>query len=366
MNPDFESNNYYDILGVSFESTQKEIKKSFRSLTLKYHPDKNNDSTQDIYSKISKAYKVLSNEKERKIYDKKIKDIQEATNPFEVFDEQFKQDDSTPNIYVDVMMNIKDLFYGVDKTINYSRYSKCRKCNMTGTKDKIIADCKTCQGRGRILEIIHLDNEDIPYKIKEEICHICNGIGINPEIELCGNCEGYKFITEEIEKTVTIPAGAYQNYELIIENEGNYDPDNKKRSDVICIINENNDNYDNYSRGIIIKNNVSMADVVLEIEIDFDESIRGINRELEYFDDYIYVKSDDVIMNGDIYVLKKYGMEDISDSDRKYGDLFIKFQVKKPKLTSKQKKKILKTLNSISNVHDKYDDCDELIFIEDF
>jgi DnaJ-class molecular chaperone len=357
--------NYYEILGVNNDSSKIEIKKAYRKLCLDYHPDKNDsDEAKTIFTQISKAYHVLMDDDLRKNYDESGISVEgNIIDPFEIFNEMIKENDSVPNVIEYVDVNTHDLFNGLSKMITIERYSPCSVCDATGTKSKIISNCPKCSGRGVILEFI--DDDDKPFKVIEKKCDMCNSTGIDPDCELCSNCNGDKFIIEKLDIEIDIPSGAYNEYYITYDNEGNYIPETKTRSDLIIVINEIDD--EQLSRGYFIKElkRLSMADVVIDIDISFEESLNGIYKKINYFDHYINIKAKGIIMNQDIYVLKKYGMTVIDENDtREYGDLFVRFNVQKPKISSKQLDKILKILNY--QKQPKIKDCEKLITINKF
>lgn len=361
--------NYYQILGLDKTCSQTDIKKAYRNLCLKYHPDKNNsEEAQELFNDISKAYHVLSDDNQRKNYDESGVGVEgNIIDPFEIFNEMMKDDD-IPDIIVKVPLTMQELIYGITKDVNFERYSLCNTCNGAGVKSKIISDCLKCKGKGVILEFID-NNSDSgkPFSVNEKICDMCCGNGIDPECELCENCNGNKYVIENLETEIDIPAGAYDQYYLTFENEGNYIPETKERSKLIIVIKEEED--DKFSRGVLIKElgRMSMADILYEMDISFEESLAGIKKRIDYFDNYIDIKIKGIINNQDIYVLKKYGLPVIDENDdREYGDLFIRFNVKKPDISDDKIEKILKILKYKDKSKIKSKDCEKLISYDKF
>ena len=436
--------NYYEHLGLKKDCTKDDIKDAYRILILKWHPDKNKNNKEVATKKfmeISKAYKVLSDEDSRKKYDKygiSIKENDNIIDPYEIFNKVFENDNDIPDVMVQIKTTIHELYEGFTRSVEYIRYSQCKKCKSTGTYDKSNGDCIDCKGRGIILET--LKGGKMGYIMNEKKCASCNGSGMNPEIKKCKKCSGNKYVQETVMYDLDVPSGAYNGYCITLENEGNYIPinerdnkhynehdnkhynehdnkhynehdnkhynehdnkhynehdnkhdneydnkhynehdnkhDNKhdsehdkysknERTDVKFVIIEEQD--EKIRRGVFIQElkRINQCDVMIDIEINFSESINGIKKKVKYLiDQYIEIAIDEVIQNNDIYVIKNMGMpmlldkninEDIDeDFATCNGDLFIRFKIKKPILDKKQKKKIWQIITDTS--YQEYDE----------
>lgn len=371
--------NYYEHLGLKKDCSQDDIKDAYRNLILKWHPDKNKDNKEIATKKfmeISKAYKVLSDVDSRKKYDKygiSIKENDNIIDPYEIFNKVFENDNDIPDVMVQIKTTIHELYEGFTRTVEYIRYSRCKKCKSTGTHDKSNGDCINCKGRGIILET--LKGGKMGYVMNEKKCDSCNGSGIDPEIKKCKKCSGNKYVQETIMYDLDVPSGAYDGYCITLENEGNYIPDNehdndhvndhkqdknikKKRTNVKFVIVEEQD--EKIRRGVFIQElkRINQYDVMIDTEINFSESISGIRKRIKYLaNQHIEITIDEVIQNNDIYIIKNMGMpmlyKDIN-SDVYNGDLFIRFKIKKPILDKKQKKKIWQIITDTS--YQEYDE----------
>ena len=348
--------NYYDILGVKPNASKSEIKMAYRKLVFEKHPDKSDDKEEakKIFAKISKAYQILSNEESRQNYDNHgvTQEAENVIDPSKMFDEMF-QEEEIPNVIIPIEATIDDLYTGFEKEVVFPRYSECNKCDATGTKNKVDGECKNCKGRGCLLEKIK--GGDLGYVFNEKKCFPCNGSGMDPNVKKCKKCEGNKYIKEEVECDVEIPAGAYNRYFVKFEGEGNFIPaDSRKikdkvRSDVLFVVQELSSN-SIYSRKVFINElkRLNQADLMVECKIDFAESLNKIRKEFDYFNnETIAFETNDIISNGDVYVIEDKGMPFVPEErkgNKKRGDLFIKFTVEKPKLNSKQKKRLWQIL----------------------
>ncbi|RMF92655.1 MAG: molecular chaperone DnaJ [Candidatus Schekmanbacteria bacterium] len=252
-----ENRNFYEILGVSHDATESEIKRAYRKLAIKFHPDKNNGSKKYInrFLEVAAAYEVLSDAKKRKEYNALLLSSKGniSNDVFEVYKRSFNGFSSLFNdIYNDFVgfYNKKDILkkkkggdiklttditlhqaaFGTKKTIEYDAFRKCTLCNGSGAiyeKDKSL--CPSCAGVG-IIEYEHGF-----FKV-QRICRECEGDGFiikNP----CHNCNGDGRVKKKIKKTFKIPPGIESKSSLRISNKGNVGIRGGKAGDLYLYIN---------------------------------------------------------------------------------------------------------------------------------
>mgnify|MGYP003626524162 FL=1 len=191
--------NYYEILGVSKEATPEEIKKTYRKLSLKYHPDKNPDG-ESMFKEISEAYGVLSNRDKREQYDSggiNFEDLLRGgfgganrnTNPFDSFQSFFNQNNNTQrpqkgkNIGVTIGVNVEDIYRSTKKTIKYKRELTCSTCVGSGGE---WLTCNNCGGSG-VKQIV--TGNSFIRNVRSVKCGKCGGRGKTP-IRTCLSCLG--------------------------------------------------------------------------------------------------------------------------------------------------------------------------------
>jgi DnaJ-class molecular chaperone len=321
--------NLYDTLNVSKTATLDEIKKSYKILAKKWHPDKNLDNKEEsekMFKDIAYAYSILSNDEKRKMYDIAGQtDNNHFDKSFELFKQMFEE--QIPDVDVHISVKLKDLYNGIIKTCSVERYTPCISCNNTGSRTGENIDCMTCSGQGT--QLIQLG----PMMFKEIMCGTCEGSGCNPKIKKCKKCDGNKLFKEECEVEIEIPKGAYDNYSLIIENEGNYIPESENRTNVNVFVKEKEHKL--FKRGVMImeKGKVDYADLMCDLEITFAESICGFFKEIEHLDNHkIPILSKEPIRHGDTFAIVGEGMPKINSDDdiMEFGDLFIKIIVQHP------------------------------------
>lgn len=249
------SKNYYDILGVDKKASADEIKKAFRKLSLKWHPDKHvNDSEKDKkaaeekFKEIVEAYEVLSDKDKRAKYDHYGSvdgpdlsgfgdfggmSADDIINVFagrgfgggfgggfgDIFGNSSRprQEKIVPgeNKVFNMSLSIEDIMNGTSKTLEYEVNVRCDHCNGAGGSG--IEDCPYCNGRGKIVEV----KEDGYSIIRQSYpCPHCHGTGKKVK-ELCKECNGTGFKKAKRKVTVTVPKGVIEGNAIQFDNQGN-------------------------------------------------------------------------------------------------------------------------------------------------
>lgn len=373
------SGDYYDILNLTRKCSKAEIDSAYRTLAMKWHPDKNKGNKEEAeknFKDISKAYQILSNDETRKNYDAHgiSTKTENLIDPYTIFKDLFNNEDNKiPDVIVTIEASMDKLYKGFTESVNFKRFSPCKKCDCTGTRDKVDGSCVSCKGRGILLET--LKGGKMGYMMNEKRCGVCEGKGLNPDIKKCKKCEGNKYVKEDIECDVDVPPGAYDNYFIKHENEGNYIPKDERttkatRTNVLVVIKEIIPADTNIRRGMFIKeiNRINRADLLLSVNITFGESLAGIKKEITYLGgEKIGVEIDKVIQNGDIHVVKNMGMNLVPEelekvkSDKTHserGDLFIVFKVERPMLTKQQQKRLWQIVTDTA--YPEYEDVEKI------
>lgn len=352
---------YYEILEVKKTASEEEIKKKYKIMAKKWHPDKNLDKKEEaekMFKTISEAYTVLSDPEKRKIYDQfGIDGLRENGgrddfDPMEMFKNMFgmsggMQEDDVPDVKSQISIKLEDMYKGKTLTHKIQRHSFCDKCRGNGTKSGQSGECKPCKGQGSKLSMVG------PNMMTQLKCPVCRGSGTDPTIDKCKKCNGQKFYKEEVTIDVVIPKGVHNKYPLVINNEGNAIPPDevhkigKERSNVVLFISEKTDPF--FQRGLVIpeKGKVDFSDLLIEFDISFAESICGFYKEIKHLDEHkVQFVLKESCRHGDVFVIKSEGMPRLNSSE--FGDLFIKINVQHPrdcKLTMDEKHKIAKLLH---------------------
>lgn len=226
------SKNYYEILGVDKKATDKEIKNSFRKLSVKYHPDKNegNKEAEEKFKEIAEAYEVLSDKDKRQKYDweQEMQANGGGFNPFSNFmhsgfgdffngyNQRQQPIERGNDVYINLNVKLKDIYEEKKIEAKYNKRVPCSHCNGTGAENGKLNHCTHCNGTGVITNRQMKGNMAF---INQTQCPHCNGKGKIPE-KICTHCNGTGYETIRTSVTFQIPAGAFDKANMLIDGHG--------------------------------------------------------------------------------------------------------------------------------------------------
>jgi DnaJ family protein A protein 2 len=337
MSADPDNKALYDCLGVAKEATQDEIKKAYRKLAIKHHPDKGGDV--EKFKEITAANEVLSDPEKRELYDKYgidgIRDGgQGGMDPFEhLFGGLFggrhghgghgghgkAQKKKVKPIKKSVRVTLEDIYVGKMKNLQYERQKLCDGCEGKGGKDSV--KCKTCKGQGMVEKVVQLGPGFLTST--RAMCNECSGEGTTfDKNNKCKNCNGKKVANEKKNKEIPIEQGAPHGHHVIFTGEGDELP-GAIAGDLVVELD-------------IAKHSVftrSGADLVIFKNITLYEALTGCSFEIEHLDGskiVISTKPGDVITPKMKKQLKGKGMPYYKDA-MSHGNLYVEFNVEFPK-----------------------------------
>ena len=242
-----QKQDYYEVLGLAKDASEDDIKRAYRKLAVKYHPDKNpgDKQAEEMFKKVAEAYEVLSDPERRARYDQFGFDDPMSGggfgggagfNPFDIFNTFFNAagggfsftsfgDDAFggetnhgTNIRVRVRVSLKDILNGVEKHLKIKKYVTCEHCHGTGAKDGTeLETCPTCHGRGRVQRV---QRTMLGMMRTESVCPDCGGTGKHIKTR-CPHCQGEGVVMGEQVIDVKIPAGVQEGMQLSMEGYGN-------------------------------------------------------------------------------------------------------------------------------------------------
>ena len=354
---------YYDVLGISKDATKEEIKKTYRKLALKYHPDKNADKdAAERFKEISEAYAVLYNDEKRAMYDQyghagidqryTTEDIFRGTDFSDIFRgmggnfgfdindifEQFfgqrtgfnrqTQTRRGADLRYDIEISLEDAYNGVKTEITVPRTEQCDTCKGTcakpGTTPK---KCPQCNGTGQLQRT---QRTAFGMFTQVSTCSRCQGQGTSIETP-CPTCNGRGTIQQTRNIELTIPRGMDENSQLRLTGEG--EASGGHAGDLYVVVHvKNHPRFERHGRDLVLKKDVSFPDAALGGKI----KVETIDGTIET------VKIPDGTQNGDVFKLKGKGMPELHG--RGYGDFYVVAQVKTPKGLSMRARLLLEEL----------------------
>lgn len=324
--------NLYAILEITKTANDSEIKKAYKRLALKYHPDKGGDS--EKFKKISDAYTILSDKIKRQEYDNRD-NIKNNMNGEDIFSNFFfnrkSPQQNKNNMTYTIELSLEEIYKGLVKKMAINRDVICGKCSGLGCSDKSkIQICNICNGKR-----FQIFKRQVAAGITQEIrqqCGKCRGDGkLIDHAYICNQCNGKKTIKEKIIKNINIPKGV-ENDDCIILPQCADERPNAITGDILFIIKEKS--HPTFKR----KGN----NLLMETEIDLADALCGAKIQIKHLDGksyYIETGDNDIISPNEFKAVENFGMP-VKDSNN-FGHLAILFKVKFPKRITKIQKKLL-------------------------
>lgn len=336
---------YYEILGVSRNAPKEEIKKAYKKLAMKYHPDVSKDKdAEERFKEISEAYAVLSDDTKRQQYDTfghqafdqryTREDIFRDFNFDEIFRE-FGFGDSIFDIFFgggrrrkrgsdlqyELEINLEEAAFGAEKEISISNFVKCPDCDGTGAKNKETEECSECDGRGQIRKT---QRTIFGMFTQTSTCRNCNGAGTIPKYA-CNTCLGSGVVKKKKSIKVKIPAGVDNGSMLRLHGEGEFVKDGGSGDLYVVIYIKPHKIFERDGN-----------DIILEVPITFSQAALGCKLSVPTLNGSIKLNIPPGTQSGTVFRLKGKGIKYLNSN--KLGDQHVKVEVKTPtKLTKRQR-----------------------------
>lgn len=360
---------YYDVLGVNKSSTQDEIKKAYRQLAKKYHPDNKETGDAEKFKEATEAFSVIGDANKRATYDQFGQAAFDQTsggqNPFSgsgfegfnfnggdfgdlndilrsMFGGGFSGGARTRrggsmrgnDAFMSIKISFMESINGSKVSIPLTYDEKCEKCNGTGAKDgSSFETCHTCRGSGRVLT----QQRSIFGIIQQEsICPECHGKGKIVK-EACSECggKGYNRVKKNIE--VNIPAGIASGQQIRVQGKGERGENGGENGDLYIEVLVSPHQY--FER----KGN----DISLTIPLDFVDACLGTNVTIPTVYGEVDLKIPAGSQPNQVFRLKDRGVRDLRGNG--VGDQYVKLNIKTPTYLNKKQKDILDEFKKASS-----------------
>eukprot|EP00211_Chloroparvula_japonica_P005684 CAMPEP_0119132988 /NCGR_PEP_ID=MMETSP1310-20130426/12715_1 /TAXON_ID=464262 /ORGANISM="Genus nov. species nov., Strain RCC2339" /LENGTH=374 /DNA_ID=CAMNT_0007123657 /DNA_START=38 /DNA_END=1162 /DNA_ORIENTATION=- len=338
---------FYKILGVPRDASERQIKKAYRKLAVQYHPDKNkgDDSAKDRFQDINAAYEVLSDSEKRRKYDQLGEEgmLEAERRPKNsgfggIFGDLFgfnrgSQSDvpEGETMRVELMVSLEDIYSGKELRFLHRKQVMCHKCRGLGTENpEDVHKCNTCKGTG-----MRTVTKKIGPGFVQQMqtpCDRCGGKGKIAK-STCPHCGGTKVEVGAEEKVIFVEKGVPDGHEVVFRNAGEERPDHIP-GDLIFVIRTHPHQY--FRR--------DGNDLHLQLRITLLQSLVGFELELEHLDGHKFtVKRSQVTTPGLVQKIPKEGMPH-HEYPSLFGDLYVEYSISFPEAVSDQQKQVLQEM----------------------
>lgn len=358
---------YYEVLGVSKSVTADELKKAYRKLAMKYHPDKNpgDKEAEEKFKEAAEAYEVLSNDQKRAQYDRfghagmggaggfggggsmnmddifsQFGDIFGQGSPFEGFfggggrRQERGRGQRGSNLRVKVKLNLEEIANGVQKKIKVKKHITCDTCSGSGAKDSSsYQTCTTCNGQGAVRKVT---NTFLGQMATTQTCPTCEGEG-KIITSKCTKCRGEGRVYGEEVITIDIPAGVTEGIQLSMNGKGNAGLRGGYAGDLLLTVEEIP--HPELKR--------EGTDVIHELYLNIADAALGVSLEVPTISGKAKIKVPKGTQSGKLFRLQGKGLPNINGYGR--GDQIVEVQVFTPTELTSEEEKLLEKLRESPN-----------------
>lgn len=351
---------YYELLGVPRNASEAEIKKAYRKLALKHHPDRNpgDKASEQKFKEANTAYEVLSDAKKRRLYDQYgeagVSGAAGAGGGFpggfggggvdagDIFGDLFEnffaggfggqggggrrqRSKRGHDLKYEVEVSLEDAYEGTRFPLQYDRVEPCGTCDGTGAKPGSgLRRCGTCNGSGRV-------QFSQGFFAMTQTCSSCGGEGQTVETP-CGSCRGAGRVKNSHKVTIRIPAGVYDGATLRIAGEGEAGQRGGEAGDLYVLVRVKNDpRFERDEDDLIVERGISFPQAALGGSVE----VRTISGETSK------IRIPAGARDGMMLRLKDKGMPRLRG--RGFGDMLVRVRIDVPKSLSAEQKEILET-----------------------
>ncbi|KAL7748635.1 DnaJ- protein scj1 [Sorochytrium milnesiophthora] len=348
---------YYALLGVKRGASKREIKKAYKTLALKHHPDRNpgDKAASDKFVAVSQAYEVLSDDEKRQVYDRYGEEglkqnqaggggggFHDAFDIFQHFggfgfgggggNNPFQQQERKgPSITVPLTVTLKELYLGAQVEVDISKQVLCPHCHGSGAKDASdVETCSACHGRG--VKVVKQMLAPGMFQQFQTTCDECQGKGKIVRSK-CPHCHGHKVKRANTQLTVNIDKGMRDDQKIVFEQESDQSPDHTPGDVTFALQVEPHPVFQRKGDHLFMEMNIGLLDALLGFEV-----------ELRHLDNSTFpVSRSQVTQPGYVQQVKGKGMP-VLDNPTTHGNLYITYNVVLPDSLSDTEQEALKKI----------------------
>ena len=370
-----EKRDYYEVLGVGKDADAKEIKKAYRKLAMKYHPDKNpgDKDAEEKFKEINEAYEVLSDEEKRSTYDRFGHDGLNGQGGFgggqgfggfggsgfggfedifgDIFGSSFgggfggsssrrRGPKRGADIRQSVTISFEDAAFGKKIKVKINRSEECEECHGSGARPGTSKKtCPTCHGSGTVQSVQRTPFGNIA---SQRTCSTCNGEGEINESP-CNKCHGKGSVRKTKTIEVDIPAGIDDGQMIKLSGQGEVGEKGGPRGDLYIVVNVQK--HEIFTR--------EGYDVYIEMPIRFTQAALGDKLEVPTLDGKVSYNLPEGTQTGTVFRLREKGIPKLRSNSR--GDQYVKVIIDTPKKLNDEQKELLRKFDEScgNKVHEK-------------
>ena len=352
---------YYDVLGVNKNAPEDEIKKAYRKMAMKYHPDKNqgDKAAEEKFKEAAEAYDVLGNASKKQKYDQfghagfsaggggGHGDFSSMDDIFSAFGDIFggggfgggssrggRRVNRGTNLRIKVKLDLNEILTGVEKKIKVNKYVSCVPCKGTGAQNGSgFSNCNTCRGTGQVTRVVQTMLGQM------QTASTCPGCGGEGQIikEKCKSCYGDGIVKGEEVISINIPAGVAEGMQLSMQGKGNAAARSGVPGDLLIVVEE--------TEHPTLKRDGN--NLLYNLFISVPEVILGTSAEINTLDGKAKIKIEPGTQSGKVLRLRGKGLPNINGYEK--GDLLVNVNVWTPQTLNKEEKQLLEKLKESEN-----------------
>jgi len=347
---------FYEVLGVSKSASDDEIKRAYRKLAGKYHPDRNPGDATAItaFKEAAEAFDVLSNQEKRARYDRfghagvengmgGAGGFQDVGDIFEAFGDMFgdifggaRRGGGGPrarkgeSLQTSLTIELLDAAVGCTRELHIDKHVSCVTCNGTGAKPGTQpVKCDYCDGRGQVIQSQGF------FRV-QTTCPSCRGRGTTIR-DKCADCRGHRVVSRTSQLEVKVPAGIDNGMQLCVRGEGEAGESGGPPGDLYVDIRVK-------SHPLFKRDGVNL---MCDVPITFAQAALGTEMDIPILTGKHHITVPPGTQPGEVFRLKSQGMPDPHGGSR--GDLLVQFHVEVPKKLNKKQEELLRQLAEVDD-----------------